>query len=148
MGYDIKRGKGLLSLKFTIAFLLAPLASLSLIIDKALAGNFTASCNRVKLESTLGILSANCKKKDGSSDTSNFFYHLYVTNNNGKLEWYTPKGFNDSGNFSASCSILSFDSSTAVLSAKCRKRDQSYRNSSLNLNGRISNIDGSLTYDK
>ncbi len=71
MHHNSEERKGLLPLKFTIAFLLA--ASLTLIVSRTLIGNFHASCYINSL-------------------------HLYIAIDNGNLQWFRSGGHKPSGN--------------------------------------------------
>ncbi len=151
MAYNSKKRKSLLPLKFTIAFLLVPLASLNLIVDKASAGNFGATCNITTADAS-GVLNATCKTVKGTTVSATFPLNTYITNNNGDLQWFTPTVPNARGNFVSTCTNFYLISKgtplVPYLTASCLRINQTRKLTQINLNERISNINGSLTYDR
>src|SRR5262252_5501082 len=99
-------------------------------------GDFSLSCSNINLNlaSKTAVLSANCRRGDGSIHSgASINLNDYITNNNGNLT-YVGAG----GDFSLSCNNISLDAKTAVLRANCRRGDGSIHSGvSINLNDDI-----------
>lgn len=111
-------------------------------------GDFSRSCKFISLNahhhSTTAILTAYCRRRDGSYKKSSINLNNYITNTFGRLRW--QRG----GNFAKSCSNIGFDFPFSMhrLTASCEgggSPNHTY-SSSVDLNAYIANIDGNLTY--
>ncbi|MDK9717630.1 MAG: CVNH domain-containing protein [Trichlorobacter sp.] len=107
------------------------------------AANFSKTCNQIALQGN--ILQANCARPN-PRDPSNPFYHRTslnldsgIGNNDGVLAW-------GGTNFSQTCKNITLTSNT-VLKADCTRAGVLSVNSILNLDDRINNTKGSLTFD-
>ena len=85
------------------------------------------------------VLSADCKDKQGNPQHSSIDLNKYISNQDGVLCW------TNGGNFAASAVELSLIGAT--LHAMCRKINGVFAVSSINLDERISNINGVLSYE-
>lgn len=107
------------------------------------AANFSKTCNQIVLQGN--ILQANCARPN-PRDPSNPFYHRTslnldsgIGNNDGVLAW-------GGTNFSQTCKNITLTSNT-MLKADCTRAGVLSINSILNLDDRINNTNGSLTFD-
>ncbi|CAE6498844.1 unnamed protein product [Rhizoctonia solani] len=102
----------------------------------------SAEAGSIRLESD-HILFAKCKDMSGNWVSSSMDLDRHIGNVNGNLTW-------DSGAYSVSSKDIHLDVSgfpgRVVLSAKLKKEDGSYKDSSINLNDRIMNKNGHLEY--
>jgi hypothetical protein len=118
----------------TLTTLVTSLTSLS---QPAFANDFLATCRNTRLSNTK--LSAECK------DTQQIYHHTsidldgFVSNHDGDLVISV-----DEGNFAKTCKAIRLNRGNAVLSSKCRKINQQWKNTSLDLNQYIDNSDGRL----
>lgn len=117
---------------------------LSIVIaGQAFAGNFSQSCKDIKLDGT--HLQAKCLKaaKAVYGDTTEIKLNDHIGNNSGTLVW-------GSKNFKDHCNNLVLELpnySQALLKASCKNNVGNYGTTQINLNERISNIDGKLKYE-
>ena len=111
------------------------LASFTSFSDKALAGGFVRSCNRIRLSGA--TLSATCRTRSGDSRRTSINLNNFVTNRDGSLRFS-----NDGGGFSRTCTDITL--SGATLSASCRTFSRDLRNTRLDLNAHITNRNGTL----
>lgn len=107
------------------------------------AANFSKTCNQIALQGN--ILQANCARPN-PRDPSNPFYRRTslnldsgIGNNDGVLAW-------GGANFSQTCKNITLTGNT-VLKADCTRAGVLIVNSILNLDDRINNTNGSLTFD-
>jgi hypothetical protein len=119
-----------------------PLVTLITKPNAALAGNFSASCRDIRLQGTAS-LSAICKNASNRPSDVNgpsLNLSLYISNYNGRLVWSSQGGFKHT------CynSIVVFP---ATLLSTCKNNNGGQNNVSINLNERISNINGVLKAD-
>ncbi|WP_300636946.1 CVNH domain-containing protein [Mastigocoleus sp. MO_188.B34] len=115
------------------------LASFNPFGSQALAGGFANTCKRVRVSGSW--LSARCKTRRANYKNTGINLNNFVTNRNGYLRFS-----NRGGNFSASCKNIRI-AGKSTLRADCRTFQRDYRNTSLNLNGRITNRNGTLDFD-
>ncbi len=110
--------------------------------SKALAGNFLATCRNVRY-SVSGteefVLYATCRRRNGSWVRSHINLDRYISNRNGYLSSSGAK-------FSYTCRNIALYSD-GTLEAKCKTYNGDWRSTALNINRRISNIDGTLRVD-
>jgi hypothetical protein len=105
-------------------------------------GNFAASCNSFGLAGMGGaeILYAVCAKTDGSLIQSTLNLNLYIGNDDGIL---APNGHF----FGGTCRSVTIDFETPVLDARCMNIKGELVNTTFDLNGFISNIDGTMVWE-
>ena len=115
-------------------------ASLTSFSDKALAGDFAKTCGRIRLSGS--TLSATCRTRRGGNRGSRINLNDFVTNSNGYLRFS-----NNEGAFSRTCRNIRLSRSRRTLLASCRTFSGNLRNTSLNLNARITNRNGSLDFE-
>lgn len=97
---------------------------------------FSRSSSHIKLEGTQ--LKAECKDRGGSYHGASFELNNYIANLDGKLQWQP------NGNFNATSRNLSLDGAT--LKCQSKTRAGSWRDTSINLDEKISNFNGKLIY--
>ena len=113
--------------------------------DQALRGDFSMTCQNLKLKSVnfsqTAMLTADCIRRDKSTHTgAQINLNDYITNNHGRLQW-SP----GAGDFQQSCSG-DFLFPTGVLTAFCRGGQQMENPLPINLNLHIANDNGDLKY--
>ncbi|EPX63924.1 hypothetical protein D187_005057 [Cystobacter fuscus DSM 2262] len=108
-------------------------------VEQALSGNFSQSCSGIAFLNDR-YLTAYCKRADGTSVYSEIDLSKYLVNDDGNLRWQVGGGFH------TSCNFKIFGAVDSELYFNCRKKDGSYKETSLVLDERIVNINGVLTY--
>jgi hypothetical protein len=127
-----------LIIKIAFTFLLASLVSFNLLVDKAMAtGNFSQTCGDIEFNDS--ILTANCRKMNGSYNLSSIDVNPYIENVDGQLKWQPS-------NFIATCNTKII--SGPFLEADCKTRDQRFVSTEIDLDEHIANIDGTLKFEK
>jgi uncharacterized protein (UPF0333 family) len=129
-----------LILKRLIAFLAVILLGFGISINEpanAAVSNYQLTCTNIAISGN--VLSAYCRRINGSYDQSSLTL-LGIENIDGVLEVTSA---NQVSNYELTCPNIGINGN--VLTATCRRRDQSLNTSSLVLNG-IENIDGVLKY--
>jgi len=96
-------------------------------------GDFSKSCSNIQLDGT--VLSADCRRIDGSSFPASIDLNAYVSNQDGVLEL-------DGNGFAFSSENVGLSSN--ILSASCKRINGDFSSSSLDLNARLTNRDGVL----
>jgi hypothetical protein len=113
-----------------------------LLTGSALAqGDFTQTCRRIDLRRG-SFLDAVCQSVSGRPSRTGIDLNEYITNDNGNLRWQR------NGNFilsSRNCEVSRFRGDT-ILRCDTQRRNGSWASSSLNLDERIANINGTLRY--
>jgi hypothetical protein len=117
---------------------------LTYISDPKSPGDFSGSCKNFGLNATnfskTAMLTADCRRKDGTYLKSEVNLNDLITNNHGSLQWGHPGG----ADFQQSCSgdVLSGNklTSSCVASLEVKKSTQ------IDLNEKITNDNGKLTY--
>jgi hypothetical protein len=106
-------------------------------------GDFNMSCSNINLNPKTAVLSANCKKSDGSLHSgASINLNDVIANDNGNLKYVAA-----SGDFSKSCGNLNLNPQTVILSANCKKADgTTHSGATINLNDAIANGNGNLKY--
>lgn len=103
----------------------------------AFAGNFSQTCSDATISGS--TLSASCRSRNGSYNSTSINLDSQIGNINGTLE----RGDHD---FSQTCrGIELFNGGT--MKGECKTRDQRWVSTSLNLDGFIDNTDGVLKFD-
>lgn len=103
----------------------------------AQTSSFQNSCNNTSIAGD--TLSATCRRRDGSfTDTS--IRIRGIRNSNGKFVFI---GLNKASSYPRSCNNISIAGDT--LSATCRRRNGSFRDTAISIPG-IKNNNGNLTY--
>ncbi|XP_028416695.1 uncharacterized protein LOC114540885 [Dendronephthya gigantea] len=98
---------------------------------------FSKSSRNIKIHDS--VLSADCQDLQGFYQPSTLNLNDYIANEDGSMVW--RKG----GNFWASSRNSSL-TDPAILHAECRRIDGSYASSQIDLDQKIANIDGKLTF--
>jgi hypothetical protein len=130
--------------KVVFALLFACVLSFNLVINPAMAtGQFGKTCQDVQLNGS--ILSASCKRIDGTYEATKIDLDNFIGNLNGTLSW-------DDHLFSLTCKDVGLSQSLStreyVLNAQCEKVDgKTYVPTEINLDEDIANIDGLLEYE-
>ncbi|KAG0250474.1 hypothetical protein BG011_008320 [Mortierella polycephala] len=104
-----------------------------------MSGNFSQTSNRITLVDG-HILSAHCRKANGEWNESKIDLNDFIGNEDGSFEW-------NGVNFSQTArdtSLLLGDEAKIV--ADLQSRDQHLKKSTLNLDERITNVDGRLVF--
>lgn len=118
------------------------------IAGQTFAGDFSSSCKNIHLSGS--TLKASCQKAVGGvwAGESSINLNDHIGNRNGALIW-------DKKNFDDHCenkSLAGPDKPSyppkLFLKARCRNDNKVYVSAEINLNERISNIDGKLKYDQ
>jgi hypothetical protein len=106
-------------------------------------GEFSSSCSNIALDPKTAVLSANCKRGDGSLHSgASLNLNGFIANDNGNLKYVGA-----SGDFSRSCGNINLNPKTEILSANCKKGDGStHSGASIDLNDAIANDHGNLRY--
>lgn len=123
-------------LKAAVAFLFAVAISLSLFPSKAWAGDFSKSCYNSEVKDS--VLYSNCRRINGSYNNTKIDLNPFIENVDGVLKWQ-PR------NFIQTCRNTAL-SGSSVMVAQCKKRNQVWNDTSIDLDDRIANIDGNLQY--
>ena len=124
--------------KASVALLFAFALSFGLFTNGAFAGNFSQTCYNTSID--YDTLTSTCYRADGyTPNTSSIDLDRYIENIDGNLKWQY-------GNFSQTCEYVSVEGGS-LLTAECRRRDQSPNYTKINLDDHIANIDGTLTYE-
>lgn len=110
---------------------------------QAFAGGFSSTCKDMRLDGTR--LKAKCQMAVGGkwADESSINLNDRIGNSNGVLLW-------DSKKFDDNCKnklLGPANSIKLLLKAQCRTKVGSYVQAEINLNERISNINGKLKYE-
>jgi hypothetical protein len=114
------------------------------VAGQAFAGSFSSSCKNISLNGA--HLKAKCQMAVGGkwADESSINLNDHIGNRNGVLIW-------DSKKFDDHCESKWLDAATfskQLLKARCKTNNGTYVNAEVNLNERISNINGKLKYDQ
>ncbi len=121
--------------KLFICLILVIGISFSLFSDSASAV-FTDSCRDTNLNGP--ILSSSCKDRNGNYKYSSIGLNPFIGNRNGLLHW-------GGENFANSCEGIRLEGAGALF-ANCKKVNGDFNDTNINLDNRISNTDGNLTY--
>jgi hypothetical protein len=97
---------------------------------------FARPCKDIQINGA--VLTASCKRHDGTFKTSRINLNPYIGNFNGKLKW-------DGQDFIKTCYDISL-SGNSILSAKCQTTAQFHITSFIDLEDSISNMDGNLRF--
>lgn len=124
-------------LKKGLVFMLAIALSFGTLYSSAWAGNYSQTCDRVRLENA--ELKAVCRKRNQIPMDTSLNLDEDIDNTNGVLRF-------GGQNFSQTCSGINLQGE-ATLKAVCDDRQGFPKDTELNLDEGISNIDGSLRFD-
>jgi hypothetical protein len=107
-------------------------------------GNFSGSCKNLALNATnfskSATLTADCRKQDGTYLKAEVNLNDLITNNHGSLQWGRPGG----ADFQQSCSGDALSGSK--LSSSCVESAEVRKSTQIDLNQKITNENGKLTY--
>src|SRR5215469_13965648 len=107
-------------------------------------GNFSGSCKNLALNATnfskSATLTADCRKQDGTYLKAEVNLNDLITNNHGSLQWGRPGG----ADFQQSCSGDALSGSK--LSSSCVESGEVRKSTQIDLNEKITNENGKLTY--
>jgi hypothetical protein len=108
-------------------------------------GKFSLTCSNISLN---GIeLQAKCRRDNGSDTQTRIDIDYLIANVDGTLTWSPPQGrFLASSKNCAANYTYKPSGPITILSCDTAKRNGSWTNSNLNLDDRIANINGTLTY--
>jgi len=105
------------------------------------SGSYQDSCSQIAMEN--GTLSAVCKTRAGQEVGSYLAKADQckgdIPNWNGQLSCQEP-----GGSWSETCTNLAVDDNSGVITAECRRRDQSVNNASSQAAGSLTNCNGNL----
>ena len=143
MSYLTKLGR--LSSLITLAACGAVLPAIK--SDIALAGptspsTFQTSCQNIKVVSDGGVLTANCRRSNGTLKSTSLSLNG-IDNQDGNLA-YGPRS-TTGASYRSSCQNINING--ANLSASCRRANGTFKSTSILLLG-IDNINGNLTYSR
>ncbi|WP_196525815.1 CVNH domain-containing protein [Nostoc commune] len=107
----------------------------------AVAGGFSRTCSRPTSDIVGGrfIMRAACRARNGEQRQPELAISDYIANYNGNLAWASL------GKFNASCEQIEIDGNE--LKAKCKDVTGALKDTSINLDEKISNQDGVLAAD-
>jgi len=98
-------------------------------------GNFSQSCSNITFSNKTSFLRADCSPSSFTVISLN----KYIANNNGVLTWTA------NGNFNQTCNLCQLKHHLGVVWLSCRcLRGQTEVNPKINLDERITNINGAL----
>ncbi|MBD2602942.1 cyanovirin [Scytonema hofmannii FACHB-248] len=100
-------------------------------------GDFSKTCRDASVSGS--TLRASCEKANGGFTPTSIDLNPYIGNIDGSLSW------NDK-NFIETCRGTALKSGS-TLTAECKKRNQDFVGTSINLDDHIANIDGNLRYE-
>src|SRR5262249_41117303 len=107
-------------------------------------GDFSGSCKNIRLNATnfskTATLTADCRRRDGSYLNSQMNLNDVITNNHGSLQWGHPGG----ADFQQSCSGDALSGSK--LASSCVESAEVRKSTQIDLNEKITNDNGKLTY--
>ncbi|KLO08359.1 Cyanovirin-N [Schizopora paradoxa] len=108
--------------------------------------NFAESCVDISFNSSNDVLTAVCKDRSGNPVSSSLSLDSCISNINGSTN-LVDNCISSTGDFSASCSGVSFESSgtSAELSASCGTIKGGSITSTVDLNNIVTNTNGILT---
>lgn len=134
-----------LLLRVAMVFLFAFVMSLNFVVDKAMADQFSLSCDKDNIQLDGSTLSTKCQKSNGDSQQTSIDLNRYIGNQDGKLSW-------DDEDFSKTCKNIGLaqllNTRQLILVAECQSADRkSYYPSEIELDARINNDDGTLEYE-
>lgn len=124
------------------AALLAMSASGQALADNHIpSGSYSDSCTQIAMEN--GTLSAVCKTRNGQ-EIGTYLAKAAdckgdIPNWNGHLSCQEP-----GGSWSQTCTNLAVDNNSGVITAECRRVDQSVNNASSQAAGSLTNCNGNL----
>ncbi|MDJ0718834.1 MAG: CVNH domain-containing protein [Prochloraceae cyanobacterium] len=124
--------------KLIVCLILVVGISFGLLSDSASAALFTKSCRDTNLNGA--TLSSSCKDRSGNYKSTSIGLNPFIGNSDGVLQW-------GSQNFSNTCEGIRLEGAGALF-ANCKRRNGSSNNTSINLDDRISNNNGNLTFDR
>ncbi|WP_395842075.1 CVNH domain-containing protein [Cystobacter fuscus] len=107
--------------------------------EQALRGDFSQSCTNIWFFND-HYLSASCARATGEYVYSEIDLGEYLVNSNGDVWWGLG------GQFHKTCSLVAFGRTDSELVFSCKKEDGSYKETRKELDERIANINGVLTY--
>ena len=121
----------------------AAIGSFALLLTSAAlaAGDFTQTCRDIDLRRG-SVLEAVCRSVSGRPSRDRINLNDYIANIDGDLRWQR------NGNFSASsrnCDLDRYRGNT-ILRCDTQRRNGTWTSSSVNLDDRIANINGTLRY--
>ncbi|WP_298966917.1 CVNH domain-containing protein [uncultured Roseibium sp.] len=104
-------------------------------------GSYKDSCSQIAMEN--GTLSAICKTRS-AEEVGSYLAKADqckgdIPNWNGQLSCQEP-----GGSWSQTCTNLAVDDNSGVITAECRRRDQSVNNASTQAAGSLTNCNGNL----
>ena len=102
------------------------------------SGNFSNSCGSIRINRGSTTLRAVCRRKNGTQINTSLNLNPFIGNVNGKLTW-------GSSNFALTCGPVNLIN-LSFISTQCRAKNGNLVTTTLNLNEKIANDDGRLTY--
>src|SRR6516164_1985261 len=107
-------------------------------------GNFSGSCKNLGLNATnfskTAMLTADCRRQDGTYLKAEVNLNDLITNNHGSLQWGRPGG----ADFQQSCSGDALSGSK--LTSSCVASPEVKKSTQIDLSEKITNDNGKLTY--
>jgi hypothetical protein len=107
-------------------------------------GNFSGSCKDLGLNATnfskTAMLTADCRRQDGTYLKAEVNLNDLITNNHGSLQWGRPGG----ADFQQSCSGDALSGN--ILTSSCVESAEVKKSTQIDLNEKITNDNGKLTY--
>jgi len=100
-------------------------------------GDFSQSCAESEMNGS--ILLSTCRTISGSYKETSIDLNPVIENVDGRLTWQPA-------NFLETCRNIDLDGGV-FMSAECKTRDQRWKQTYVNLDDHIANIDGVLTYE-
>ncbi len=121
-----------------VACVFAVVIAFNLFTSNASAlGGFSRTCREASVSGS--SLKASCERANGGFNPTSIALNPYIGNIDGRFSW------NDR-NFIETCRNTTLKSGSN-LSAECKKRDQNFVSTSINLDEHIANIDGNLRHE-
>ncbi|MEM7592834.1 MAG: CVNH domain-containing protein [Cyanobacteria bacterium P01_A01_bin.83] len=100
-------------------------------------GDFSQTCDDVSIGGS--TLSADCRRRNGSYNSTSINLNPDIENVNGSLKWQPS-------NFIETCRNTAL-AGGGTMEAECKTRDQRWVSTRINLDDHIANIDGNLKYE-
>ncbi|WNG21614.1 hypothetical protein F0U63_48125 [Cystobacter fuscus] len=107
--------------------------------EQALRGDFSKSCREINLPD-YHYLAASCADNNGKLIYSQIDLNEYLVNSNGDIWWGLG------GQFYKTCDFVAFGRTQSEVVYRCKKEDGSYKETRKELDERIANVNGVLTY--
>jgi hypothetical protein len=111
----------------------------------AVAANFSLSCERLDYHEDITILNADCQNGNGGFIPNIFDLNDGIANLNGFLAWHQNGGYGITCN---ACELDIVNNHIPYLDCTCINDNALGQNTTLNLDERISNIQGHLVFDE